>query len=65
MNAQAILVDVDDAAAMLSMTPRRLLRLVREGRVPVVNAGDGEPRFSPDELREWVKSLSKQEAANV
>jgi excisionase family DNA binding protein len=55
MNATAILISTDEAADLLRTTRRRLLRLVRERRVPVVDLGDGEPRFSPDVLREWAK----------
>ena len=62
MNAQALLIGIDDAAEMLSMTPRRLIRLARQGVVPVIDLGDGEMRFSPDDLREWVKGLTRQEA---
>lgn len=60
MHAEAILISVDDAAIMLSMTRRRLLRLIREGRVPFIDLGDSEPRFSPDELRVWIRGIAQQ-----
>jgi predicted site-specific integrase-resolvase len=55
----AILIDLDNAAILLSISRRRLARLVREGKVPVVELGDGEPRFEPARLRDWARSLSR------
>lgn len=54
-----ILVPINEAAAMLGATRRRILRLVREGLIPFVDLGDGEPRFSPDDLRAWVQQKAK------
>jgi len=62
MNATANLISADDAAELLSTTRRRLLRLVRERRIPFVDLGDDEPRFLPDELRTWVVAIRKEAA---
>ena len=59
MQATPILIDSDDAARLLSITPRRLTRLARAGQVPWVDLGDGELRFDPDRLREWVRGISR------
>ena len=63
MDAHAILISADEAAALLSTTRRRVLRLVSEQRIPFVELGDGEPRFVPDELRRWAGGLLKQRDA--
>jgi excisionase family DNA binding protein len=59
MSETAILISADDAALLLSTTRRRILRLVRERRIPFVDLGDGEPRFSADELRVWIQSMKQ------
>jgi excisionase family DNA binding protein len=60
MNAAAILISVDQAAELLSVSPRRLLRLARDGAVPSVDLGDGEFRFAPEQLREWVRAKAQE-----
>ena len=59
MTQTAILVSADDAAVLLSTTRWRILRLVRDGRLPFIDLGDGEPRFTLDELRAWVQGIGK------
>ncbi|HEY2411590.1 MAG TPA: helix-turn-helix domain-containing protein [Pirellulaceae bacterium] len=65
MDTHAILISLDDAAWLLSITPFRLRRLVREGRVPVVDLGDGELRFSRRDLQQWVEQLPRRELAHA
>jgi hypothetical protein len=66
MGPSAILIGIETAANLLSVPPRRLARLVKEGRVPIVDLGDGVPRFAPDELRAWALSQSRpQETAQA
>ncbi len=47
------LIDVDAAAARLSVTPRFVRRLVTERRVPYFKVGKFI-RFDPAELDEWL-----------
>ena len=56
----AILISLDEAAELLSITPRKLLRIARAGRLPSIDLGDGELRFDPDRLREWVREVSQE-----
>ena len=65
MDTATLLISADQAAKLLSTTRRRVLRMVREGRIPHVELGDGEPRFSPSELRTWIASLSHGERREV
>ena len=61
MNATAILISADDAADLLSTTRRRVLRMVRERRIPFVDLGDGEPRFVREQLESWARQLRGEE----
>ena len=63
MDSQAILIDIDSAAELLSTKPRHLKRLANEGRIPFVDLGDGLLRFSPEKLREWVQAIPPTEEA--
>jgi excisionase family DNA binding protein len=65
MTAPPILISLEDAAVLLSTTSYRLRKLARDGRVPFVDLGDGEMRFSPDELRAWVQHIPRREVANA
>ena len=53
----AILLRDDEAASLVRMTPRRLVRLARQGKVPCVALPDGEIRFSESDLRMWVEQF--------
>ena len=58
-----ILALADDAAPLLAMTPRRLVKLVKAGKVPFVDLGDGEIRFSLAALRRWAEQQQSSTAA--
>jgi hypothetical protein len=52
-----------DAADILQMPAARLARFAKANKVPYVRLPDGEIRFDPDDLREWVETL--KQPANV
>ena len=51
----ALLTDVE-AAAVLNLTPRQVLRLASRGELPSVRFPNGEVRFDVDDLRRFVES---------
>ena len=55
---QRLLNDID-AADILQMPAARLARLAKANKVPHVRLPDGEIRFDPDDLRQWVESLKQ------
>jgi len=55
MEPTPILVDANTAGQLLDMLPARVRRLAKRGKIPAVILPDGEPRFLPDDLREWVE----------
>lgn len=48
------LIDVDEAAELLKMTPRFVRRLVYERKVPFFKIGR-YIRFDPADLEDWLK----------
>jgi excisionase family DNA binding protein len=60
-----LLLSIGDAAEILSITPRKLRQLIRDGRVPAVNIGDGEMGLSPERLREWLANLHEEVPPNA
>lgn len=52
-----ILLTAHEAAHALRILPARLKRMAKSGDVPVVMLPDGEPRFDPADLREWVATM--------
>jgi hypothetical protein len=51
--SDAILHDFE-AARLVKMTTRRLVRLAKAGKAPSVRLPDGEIRFRESDLLEWV-----------
>jgi predicted site-specific integrase-resolvase len=50
------LLNSADAAAVLMLTPAQVRTLVRKGQLPHVALPNGEIRFDPDDIRQWVES---------
>jgi len=48
-----------DAAEILCLTPRQVLRLARRGEAPCIRLPNGDYRFDPEDLRRWVESLKQ------
>lgn len=63
MNTPALtqLLDHFEAAELLSMLPPRLKRMAKRGEVPAVILPDGEIRFDPADLRDWVEGCKTTE----
>lgn len=55
MDTSPLLIDAREAGRLLDMLPARVSRLAKRGEIPSVVLPDGEVRFSPDDLREWVE----------
>jgi hypothetical protein len=51
-----LLIDAREAGRLLDMLPARVARLAKRGALPAVILPDGELRFSPADLREWVNA---------
>jgi excisionase family DNA binding protein len=58
------LLDESEAARLLSLTPRQVVRLANRGELPTVHLPGGQIRFDPDDLSRWVES-HKRPGANV
>ena len=54
-----ILIDAREAGRLLDMLPARVSRLAKRGNLPCVLLPDGEYRFLPDDLREWVQDFRR------
>ena len=54
-----ILIDAREAGRLLDMLPARVSRLAKRGDLPCVLLPDGEYRFLPDDLREWVRNYRR------
>ena len=52
--SNAILIHDFEAAELVRMTTRRLVRLAKQGKAPCVMLPDGEVRFRESDLRAWV-----------
>lgn len=50
------LLDALDAAAILSMSTRKINSLVRSGKLPHVMLPGGEIRFVESDLLSWIES---------
>lgn len=55
-----LLIDAREAGRLLDMLPARVTRLAKRGLIPCVDLGDGELRFLPDDLREWVRGYRQR-----
>jgi hypothetical protein len=44
-----------EAADVLALTPRQVVRLASRGELPKVIFPNGEIRFDPDDLAEWIE----------
>jgi excisionase family DNA binding protein len=51
-----------EAADILRLTARQVLRLAKRGELPSVKLPNGETRFDSDDLRHWVDSLRRPAA---
>ncbi len=56
------LLTQDEAADILKLSARQVLRLANKGQLPSVHLPNKEIRFDPDDIRRWVETL-KQPAA--
>ena len=61
MDATRLLID-GEAARLLRMPLCSLKRLAKIGGIPHVLLPDGEIRFDPEDLREWVDSHKQPRA---
>ncbi len=52
-----LLISEFRAAELISVPVNRLRRMVNRGQIPCRELPDGERRFEPHELREWVQRL--------
>ncbi len=48
-----------EAADILRLTPRQVLRLAGRGELPSVALPNGETRFDPDDIRRWVETRKR------
>jgi len=64
-SGMSTLLDIIDAANLLSISTRRVRAFVRSGSLPHVLLPDKEIRFVEADLRQWVEShkQNNQEAA--
>lgn len=53
-NAQRLLTD-SEAAELLQMPAARLARIAKANKIPHVRLPDGEVRFIPSDLWDWVE----------
>jgi excisionase family DNA binding protein len=53
------LLTYTEAADLLKLTPRQISRLVGRGELPSVRLPNGEIRFDPDDIHQWVESLKR------
>ena len=60
---ERILVGVEEAAKMLSISPRMVHLLVHKGELPSVKIGNRR-LFRPESLKEWVSEREKREIRN-
>jgi len=63
MNTHQILLDANDAAAILLLSARRVRAMVRGGELPHVTLPGGEIRFDPADLRDWIDAHKKHAEA--
>jgi hypothetical protein len=49
-----LLIDAHDAGTLLSMPHARVARLAKRGALPCVVLPDGEIRFRPSDLADWI-----------
>ena len=49
-----LLVDCRDAARMLSISPRALWSLTKNGELPAVRIGKRSVRYDVESLRRWI-----------
>lgn len=55
MNAKTpTLLTDDEAADLVRLTPRQVVRLARRGELPCVRLPGDELRFDPAELSRWI-----------
>jgi excisionase family DNA binding protein len=55
MNSPKLLTD-GEAAELLRILRSRLVRMARDGIIPYVALPDGEIRFDPQDLADWIAS---------
>ena len=53
------LLDEFDAAELLKLTPRQVLRLARSGDLPAVHLPGKEIRFDATDIARWVESRKR------
>jgi len=62
-NEQALepwLLTARQAAKVLSISERTLWGLTKSGDIPAVRFGGRNVRYSPDDLREWIRRRSEK-----
>jgi hypothetical protein len=64
MNTSILLHDFE-AAGLVKMTTRRLVRLAKLGEAPCIMLPDGEVRFRESDLRAWVEKYKRPAAEGV
>lgn len=57
----AIAYRIEDAAAMCAVSEKRVRQAVKDGEL-IASYPDSQPRFSHDELRDWVASWDRRPA---
>jgi excisionase family DNA binding protein len=61
--AAPLLVSPRQAARMLAISERTLATYTKSGILPVVRLGHSV-RYSPDDLREWIKRTTEKKCGN-
>ena len=62
---EPILIDAQEAGRLLDMLPGRVARLGKRSSLPCVILPDGEYRYLPADLREWVRKHRRPVATEV
>ena len=57
--SDSILLHDTEAASLVKMTTRRLVRLAKSGNAPCVILPDGEVRFRRQDLEKWVGEFAR------
>jgi len=57
------LLTQDEAADILKLSARQVLRLAGKGQLPSIRLPNGEVRFDPGDLRRWVETCKQPATA--
>lgn len=60
---QPLLLTARQAAKVLSISERTLWGLTKAGDIPAVRFGGRNVRYSPDDLKAWIRRRSEEKCA--